>query len=290
MQTKFFEEYKCIYDDNNNLLETYENNNLICRYLYDEFSRLIREDNLLLGSSITYSYNKIGKIAERNIYDYSLSNLNKLNYTDRYTYSKTKPYNLIMYNDEKFDYDKFNNPTIYRNAKLKWSNSKNLLSIDSFAKFKYNKNNNRTIKTIGDETTTFYLKKDKIKAQNNGIKLIFIFNHNEICGFSYTDNNLKQTFLYKKNFNGDIVGIYNSNNELICKYIYDAFGNHKLLIKNNNEYVDISLCVENNKLFSLIANLNPYRFKSQYFDIETGLYYMHGKYYDSEIGSCLNNK
>ena len=287
MHTKYFNEYKCIYDDNNNLLETYENNKLTCKYTYDKFSRLTREDNSLLNSSITYKYNQLGKVAERNVYEYTLSDLKNLCYTDSYIYSKSKPHNLIAFNDEKFDYDKFNNPIIYRDAKLKWSDSKNLLSIENFSSFKYNKHNIRTYKNIGREKTTFYLNKDKIKAQVNENLLQFIIKNNEICGFSYTNNNFTQNFKYKKNFNGDVVGIYNSKHELICKYIYDAFGNHKILIKSKNKYLDISFNEKN--WFSYIANINPYRFHCQYFDTETGLYYINGKYYDSEIGSYLNN-
>lgn len=282
--------YICTYDNRGNLLKVYENNILTCKYTYDEFSRLIREDNLLFDSTITYKYNEFGELSERKTYKYTLMKLPNNCNTDYYTYSNDNQHKLLAYNDEKFNYDNSGNPIIYRDAKLKWSNSKNLLSIDNNSHFKYNKQNVRTCKTIGDETTKFRLNGNKIASQNNGDMLIFIYNNNEVCGFSYKTNNSSHDFVYKKNFNGDIVGIYDSNNELICKYVYDAFGNHKVLIKNNNDYLDISITIPNqtNSYFSFIANINPYRFHSLYFDIETGLYYANGKYYDSELGKFLN--
>ena len=35
MEIKHFKEYDCVYDDNNNLIEVYENQILICRYKYN---------------------------------------------------------------------------------------------------------------------------------------------------------------------------------------------------------------------------------------------------------------
>ena len=37
-----------------------------------------------------------------------------------------------------------------------------------------------------------------------------------------------------------------------------------------------------------IGNINPIRWKSYYYDIETGLYYIDGRYYDSRLGLYLN--
>ena len=33
-----------------------------------------------------------------------------------------------------------------------------------------------------------------------------------------------------------------------------------------------------------IGNLNPFRYRGYYYDIETGLYYLQSRYYDPEIG------
>ena len=114
-----------------------------------------------------------------------------------------------------------------------------------------------------------------------------------IAGFTLKlSDTIIYDYIYKKNIQGDIIGIYNSNNVLICKYIYDAWGNHKtLILSNNGEYIDISSTsdytnINNNYIF--IATLNPFRYRGYYFDTDTGLYYLNSRYYDPELGRFIN--
>lgn len=271
MRVEYFEDYKCVYDDKNNLIEVYEYDILTCRYQYNENSKVIREDNYLLGLTITYKYNEYNNLIQRNYYNFSLSELQYAKHTDNFTYDKENPERLIAFNDETFTYDDHGRPLSFRNAKLKLSKSNNLLKLHDYS-FKYNKNNFRIKKTIGNETTKFYRKSDKLLKQVNGSQLIFSYKQNEICGFKYQN----QDYTYKKNYVGDIVGIYNANHDLICQYVYDFNGNHQMFVKNDNN------------LYLNVANLNPVRFHSAYYDVETGLYYSNGKYYDSEVCRFIN--
>ena len=59
----------------------------------------------------------------------------------------------------------------------------------------------------------------------------------------------------------------------MVKYVYDGWGNHGI------EVVD-SAC-------ETIANLNPFRYRSYYFDTETELYFLKTRYYDPEIGRFM---
>ncbi len=72
---------------------------------------------------------------------------------------------------------------------------------------------------------------------------------------------------------GDITEIYSSSGELAASYVYDAFGNI-LVASNHNGYN--------------IANVNPFRFKSYYYDKETSLYYLNSRYYDPEVGRFIS--
>lgn len=290
MNTLDNDDYRCVYDKKGNLTAVYENNILSKRYTYDEQSRLIREDNLYYDTTFTYKYNEYGKISERNHYKYTLTTPTEILLSNHYEYSKSEPHQLIAFNNENFEYDNDGNAIIFRDAKLKWSKNNKLLAIDNCSTYEYNDQNMRIRKTTSYETTRYYLNDNKLSFQENDDIIIFIYNCGEVCGFSYRSYNASQDFVYKKNFRGDIVGIYDSNNELICKYIYDAWGNHKILIKHNNEYLDISLIAPNNKdfNFAFIAGINPYRYHGYYFDIETGLYYNNGNYYDAELGVYLN--
>ena len=64
----------------------------------------------------------------------------------------------------------------------------------------------------------------------------------------------------------------------MVKYVYDAWGNHKVLDAEGNEITDSYH----------IGRLNPYRYRGYYFDEETGLYYLQSRYYDPETGRFLN--
>ena len=71
----------------------------------------------------------------------------------------------------------------------------------------------------------------------------------------------------------------------------DTCGNHKTYILNDGIFVDISTQTSytqsglNNKT---IALLNPFRYRSYYYDVETGLYYLNSRYYDPQIGRFIN--
>ena len=58
----------------------------------------------------------------------------------------------------------------------------------------------------------------------------------------------------------------------MVKYVYDAWGNHKVLNPNGTE----------NTAEDFIGNINPIRYRSYYYDVETGLYYLNARYYDPE--------
>ena len=38
-----------------------------------------------------------------------------------------------------------------------------------------------------------------------------------------------------------------------------------------------------------VANINPFRYRSYYYDTETGLYYLQSRYYDPEVGRFINS-
>ena len=65
----------------------------------------------------------------------------------------------------------------------------------------------------------------------------------------------------------------------------------KYLIIHTRQFVDISTQTSytqsglNNKT---IALLNPFRYRSYYYDEETGLYYLNSRYYDPQIGRFIN--
>ena len=64
----------------------------------------------------------------------------------------------------------------------------------------------------------------------------------------------------------------------MAQYVYDAWGNHRILDKNGLD--------ESSDTF--IGNVNPIRYRGYYYDTETGLYYLQSRYYDPEVGRFIN--
>ena len=82
-----------------------------------------------------------------------------------------------------------------------------------------------------------------------------------LIGLKYNN----EIYYYIKNMQEDIIGITDSNNNLLCSYQYDSWGNI-ISIKDNNGNIIRDT--------SHIGIINPYRYRSYYYDNETKLYYL----------------
>ena len=100
----------------------------------------------------------------------------------------------------------------------------------------------------------------------------FIYDGNGLCGVKCNNEN----YLYRKNAQGDITHILDSTGMVVAKYVYDAWGNHAIVDASGND------------LASGVGVLNPFRYRSYYYDEETDLYYLQTRYYDPELGRFLS--
>ena len=82
----------------------------------------------------------------------------------------------------------------------------------------------------------------------------------------------------RKDLQGNIIALIDNSGNTVVQYNYDAWGNHKVVDANGNEITDSTH----------IGNLNPFRYRSYYFDVETGLYYLQTRYYDPEGGRFIS--
>ena len=99
--------------------------------------------------------------------------------------------------------------------------------------------------------------------------LYYLYSGDELLGFIYNNN----TYYYHKNLFGDIIGIYDSNYNEIVTYKYNSWG----VIKNITDNSNINLGI-----------INPFRYRSYYYDEETQLYYLNSRYYNPVIGRFIN--
>ena len=284
------ESLKYSYDQNGNIIKIFENGELIQNFEYDGISRLIRENNKKLNKTTTFEYDAGGNIFRKIEYGYTTVATNNLSGGTiiPYTYPTSGWRDqLLSYNYETIEYDTLGNPLTYRNNNLSWSHGRQLDSFNDIT-YKYNADGVRTSKTVNNVTTQYYLDGTKILAQSDGNMLSFHYGSEGVIGFTYQGVG---EYYYKKNIFGDVIGIIDNNGKEITKYIYDAWGNHKTFVFDNGQFVDISTQTSytqsglNNKT---IALLNPFRYRSYYYDVETGLYYLNSRYYNPEIGRFIN--
>ena len=85
-------------------------------------------------------------------------------------------------------------------------------------------------------------------------------------------------YLFEKNVQGDIIGVYNSTGKKIGAYTYDAWGKCSLSGANGNTILEDKV----------VTFYNPFRYRGYYYDYETGYYYLQTRYYNPEWGRFLN--
>ena len=102
---------------------------------------------------------------------------------------------------------------------------------------------------------------------SSGTKYItFLYNGEGLTGFVY-DNTL---YTYRKNLLDDIIAVYQGSTK-VAEYAYDAYGKCTVILNTAG-----------------IATINPFRYRSYYFDSETGLFLVSSRYYDPETGRFIS--
>ncbi len=263
------DKYSYKYDKLSNITDIIHNNKLENKYYYNEHNELIKEDNYLTNETIKYIYDNVGNILNKRIYELKTNNL--LN-DNKYEYNNNTWEDLLTkYNDEVITYDNIGNPVSIGNKTLNWINGRELNSYSDLTNtiiYKYNKDGIRTYKKINENETYYYVNGNEIifeKINNNVIYYIRDENSN-LIGFIYNDN----YYYYLKNVQEDIIGILDSNYNKIVEYKYDSYGNITYITDNE------------------IARINPYRYRSYYYDTETNLYYLNSRYYNPLWGRFIN--
>ena len=95
-----------------------------------------------------------------------------------------------------------------------------------------------------------------------------------IIGFTYYPYSGTATqYFFGKNAQGDVICIYDATGNTVARYNYDAWG--ACTIAYDNTSIGI-------------ANINPIRYRSYYYDAETGWYYLQSRYYDPAVGRFIS--
>ena len=259
--------YTYTYDKAGNLETVSKNGDLVYKYYYDGLNRIRREDNHVESETCVWDYDEGGNILFKKVYALcSDIRLGTCFENKTYVYKSIGWRDqLISYNGLECVYDVMGNPTTYLGNTLTWTKVRRLASFGSNT-FSYGANGIRYRKN----NTIYTLDGNKILRESDGTKtLTYYYGGSGIVGFEYNGTD----YYFRKNLQGDVTEIYTSDGERVASYVYDAWG--KVLAVNN--YTD-----------DFIGNLNPIRYRSYYYDVETGLYYLNSRYYDPEVGRFIN--
>ncbi len=299
------DEYQYEYDGAGNITSFLFNRNgttYHIYYSYDQYSRVIREDNELLSKTIIYSYDALDNITSKKIYNYSLDeNLLEGNIIESHSYIYDDD-KLISINGQDVEYDEFTSEiSEYKDKSLSYSNGKlESINIDEdYYLYTYNSDGYRVSKTkitIGNRNPEYNieygLNGDKIlteKRESGQTSELYYLTYEydssgQIVGFVYsgtTDISLTTSerrlstsikYTYLKNALGDIVGIIDETGQLKAEYQYDSYGNCTVINHGN----------------TTIGNINPFRYRSYYYDTDEEMYYLNSRYYDPSIGRFIS--
>ncbi len=257
------------YDKCGNISEILENGHTSARYEYDKLNRLIREDNKPLNRTTVYTYDQNGNITERCEYAYTWKTSEELSHLKcthaSYDYEGDR---LISYNGENCAYNNLGNPTEYRGKEVEWQYGTRLTKLGATT-FAYD-GLGRRIRKNGLQF--LYDSENNLIYQSKGLE--FIYDTTGVAGLKYNDS----VYFYRKDAQGNIIAILDSNGTVVVKYNYDAWGRHNITDADGEPIMDAEH----------IGYLNPFRYRSYYYDVETRLYYLQTRYYDPEVGRFIS--
>ena len=178
---------------------------------------------------------------------------------------------LVSVDGAKLTYDKVGKVLTYGDKKYTWNSGRHLESLidnDNVYSYTYNEEGIRTSKTVNGVTTYYNTSNGVILSQTDGTNTIYFQYDSNGTPFGFIYNGTQ--YFYLTNQMNDVVGITDTNGNLIAQYEYDEWGN--------------TLSVTDND----VAKANPLRYRGYYYDNETGYYYLQSRYYDASICRFIN--
>ena len=267
--------YTYSYDDLGNITGIYKDGTLAASYGYDDQGQLTSEIDYINDLQYIYVYDTYGNI--RYVYKFTYSTGTYLG-TDTYGYTDTSWLDrLTSFNGASITYDAIGNPLSYNNGSaytFTWQNGRDLASVVKggvTTTYKYGADGQRIEKKYGSTTYNYYYVDGLLVRQTWGTHYIDFLYDESGSPYSLIYDGVQ--YYYIKNVQGDVVQIRSSYGTLLVEYTYDAWGN---VLSITGSYAN-TLGVD-----------NPIRYRSYYYDFETGFYYLNSRYYDPAIRRFIN--
>ena len=266
-------------------------------YHYDQFGQLVRENNQALDTTFVYVYdNDTGNLTSVKKYAYTASSSSPSGTPaiTSFGYSADK---LDTFDDATIAYNTMGCPTTYEGKTAIWARGKlSRLSVGTMATgisnyaYTYNAFGQRIGKTytytpgksasaqLGDllsySKSYYYDHAGRLISESvfktyygtdgSSENIVFLYDESGIIGMARTVGSTTNAYYFQRNLLGDVVAIYDTNGNMVAKYLYDAWGNCTVSSETTN---------------TVVANANPIRYRGYYYDEDTGLYYCNARYY-----------
>ena len=266
------------YDNEERITKVVDSEDGTRRYEYDSLGQLTKEERLTGTYFAPELCEEIDEYTTVNEMTYDLyGNITEKNGI-AYGYDGTWKDKLTSYNGQSISYDANGNPTTYLGHTLAWEKGRQLKQFGNYS-YKYNNDGIRIEKTENCKTHKYILDGTNILKEIvedtccncNGYVNEYLYDlDGTVCGLKHNST----PYYFYKNLQGDVIAITDETGAIVAKYSYDAWG--KCVIAEDNSDVGI-------------AEINPFRYRSYYYDAETSIYYIRSRYYTPEIGRFLNN-
>lgn len=261
------------YDKYDNIIMVEENDIVTMKYEYDQLNRLISEIDYTNGTISIMSYDLFDNIKLIEKFEYNNNEVGKLLYSNDYAYSTTYGDQLIGFNGQTITYDESGKPLEYYNdSKFVWEGDRLVRAVveEKEIEFEHDSNGTVTKKRVNGLDTIYCIEgTDYIAEISSEHTIIYMYDSEaNVVGFSYNG----EDYYYVKNALKDVIKIMDSNYEVVCSYEYDAWGNITEIDGDKD-----------------IAEINKYRYRSYYFDVDMHMYYLHSRYYDATTGRFISS-
>lgn len=251
-------------------------------YVYDLLGQLIRVNDPYdttagtAGTTWVFAYDHGGNIQKKTAYAYTTGSVGAAVQCDTFAYTDTNwKDKLTALNGVNITYDEIGNPLSDGTWQYKWAQGRQLRGMQKSGEevaFAYKADGLRVQKTATSTGTTKYIM--------HGRNLVHLIRGDENLHFFYDAQNKPAMAIYNDtayaylyNQQDDVVGMVDSEGQLVVKYQYDAWGQ------------PIST---GGALAETLGALNPFRYRGYIYDEETGLYYLRSRYYNPKLSRFIN--
>ncbi len=186
---------------------------------------------------------------------------------------------LTAFNGKAISYDAIGNPLHWHDGTdFKWVHGRQLASAVNAGKgleasYTYNVDGLRMSKTVNGVEHKYIWQGYRLLSESCGdTELEFFYDENgKPYSMSYkADANAEPVmYYYVTNLQGDIMSMVDAEGFSVAEYYYNAWGLPMGTL-------------------GALAEINPLRYRGYYFDTETGLYYLKGRYYDPFVCRFIN--